>query len=119
MMSSGHSTGKAVDKSSPWSEHVWDEGGYWVSSRHGPSGELEYDYRYRGRPALSHQNQDEASRAQGENEDINYTPGIQESLALASQRFTDPKPITEVEMREAKDFAGMEKPENEKETMYE
>ena len=40
------SKGKAIDMLTPWSEFFWDERGYWVSSRRGPSGELEYDYRY-------------------------------------------------------------------------
>jgi hypothetical protein len=118
-MFTGHRKGKAVDKSSPWTEHVWHEGGYWVSSRYGPSGEFEYDFRYPDTPTLSHQNQDETPRAQGEREEMNYTFDVQESLALASQRFTDPKPITEVEMRKAKGFSGFEEPENENETMYE
>jgi hypothetical protein len=39
------SKGKAIDMSTPWSEFFWDDRGYWISSRHGPSGGLEYDYR--------------------------------------------------------------------------
>lgn len=31
---------------SAWSEYVWDEGGFWVSSRRGPTGALEYTYDY-------------------------------------------------------------------------
>jgi hypothetical protein len=39
--------GKSIDRSTAWSEFVWDESGqFWWSSRLGPSGQTEYDYRY-------------------------------------------------------------------------
>jgi hypothetical protein len=39
------SKGKDVDQSTPWSEYVWDDRGYWISTRIGPTGEREYTYR--------------------------------------------------------------------------
>lgn len=39
------SKGKDVDQSTPWSEYVWDDHGYWMSTRIGPTGEREYTYR--------------------------------------------------------------------------
>jgi len=39
------SKGKGVDQSTPWSEYVWDDRGYWISTRTGPTGEQEYTYR--------------------------------------------------------------------------
>ncbi|KAG4435148.1 hypothetical protein IFR05_009380 [Cadophora sp. M221] len=36
----------STDNSSPWSDYTWDSRGFWVSSRRGPSGNLEYDYKY-------------------------------------------------------------------------
>lgn len=38
--------GKRPQYTSPWSEYVWDERGFWYKSRTGPSGELEYQYAY-------------------------------------------------------------------------
>jgi hypothetical protein len=45
-MPNGSSKGKGVDKSSSWSQWQWDDRGFYVASRYGPSGSLEYDYRY-------------------------------------------------------------------------
>jgi hypothetical protein len=43
---SSKSKGKEVDKSSAWSQWMWDDRGVYVSTRYGPSGQLEYDFRY-------------------------------------------------------------------------
>ncbi|TVY30732.1 hypothetical protein LHYA1_G000398 [Lachnellula hyalina] len=58
--------GKAVDKSTPWSEWCWDTRGYYYSSRHGPTGVREYSYRY---PELTttQQQQQQTPRTPGEN----------------------------------------------------
>ena len=38
--------GKSIDRSTEWSDWVWDEdNGCWIASRTGPDGEPEYDYR--------------------------------------------------------------------------
>jgi hypothetical protein len=118
-MSTEHTKGKAVDRSSPGPGSVWDDGGYWVSGRHDPSGDLEHDYPYPETPTPRHQNQDEVARAQEENEGIIFGSEVQRSVAGGGRRFTDPRPITEVEMGKAKGFSGIENPGNQKETMYE
>jgi len=119
-MSTEHIKGKAVDRSSPGPGSVWDDDdGHWDSDRHGPSGELEHDYRYPETPTPRHQNQDEVARAQEENEEIIFSSEVQRSVAGGVRRFTDLRPITEVEMRKAKGFSGIDNPENQKETMYE
>jgi hypothetical protein len=41
-----HGKEREIDRSSPWSEQVWDTRGFWVSSRYGPDGAIEYDYQY-------------------------------------------------------------------------
>jgi hypothetical protein len=66
-----------------------------------------------------HQRQDEVARAQEENEEIIFSSEVQRSVAGGVRRFTDLRPITEVEMRKAKGFSGIDNPENQKETMYE
>jgi hypothetical protein len=40
------SKGKDIDRSTPWSEYVWDAQGYWISTRKNPEGEWEYEYSY-------------------------------------------------------------------------
>jgi len=57
--------GKGVDKSGPWSQWVWDDRGYYYSSRYGPGGELEYDYRYP--EAKTPQQEQQTPRTPGEN----------------------------------------------------
>jgi len=41
-----HKKSKAIDRSTIWLPWTWDNRGYWYSSRSGPTGEVEYDYRY-------------------------------------------------------------------------
>lgn len=36
--------GKAVDRSTPWTEWAWHADGYWYSSRYNENGEVEYSY---------------------------------------------------------------------------
>jgi hypothetical protein len=38
--------GKSIDRSTPWSEYIWNEQGYWFRTRNRPSGELEYEREY-------------------------------------------------------------------------
>lgn len=45
-MATFHSKGKSRDQSTPWSAWTWDSRGYHFASRYGPTGEIEYDYRY-------------------------------------------------------------------------
>jgi hypothetical protein len=45
-MASSHRHGKERDRSTPWSAWTWDPRGYYFASRYGPSGDIEYDYRY-------------------------------------------------------------------------
>jgi hypothetical protein len=42
----GRGKGKALDRSGPWSEYNWDARGFYISSRYGPTGKIEYNYRY-------------------------------------------------------------------------
>ncbi|TVY13980.1 hypothetical protein LARI1_G008742 [Lachnellula arida] len=57
--------GKAVDKSTPWSEWCWDARGYYYSSRSGPTGVLEYSYKYPD--STTPQQQQQTPRTPGEN----------------------------------------------------
>ena len=118
-MSTERTKGKAVDRSSPGHGSVGNDGGHWVSGRYGSSRELEHDYRYPETPSPSHRSQDEVSRAQEENEETILSSEAQRSVGGGGRRFTDPRPVTEVEMGKAKGFSGIENPENQKETMYE
>jgi hypothetical protein len=59
--------GKAIDKSSPWSEYAWDDRGYWYSSRYGPTGEVEYDYRYPETTTQTAEQEQATPRTPGEN----------------------------------------------------
>jgi hypothetical protein len=47
---SSRAKGKAVDKSSAWAQWIWDDRGFYVTSRYGPSGQVEYEYRYPSTP---------------------------------------------------------------------
>jgi hypothetical protein len=59
--------GKSIDRSTAWSEFVWDESGqFWWASRSGPSGETEYDYRY-PETEQTHQQRQETPRFPGPN----------------------------------------------------
>jgi hypothetical protein len=59
--------GKSIDRSTAWSEFVWDESGqFWWSSRLGPSGQAEYDYR-RPETQQTHQQRQETPRSPGPN----------------------------------------------------
>jgi hypothetical protein len=65
--SMGKSMGKSIDRSTAWSEYIWDESGqFWWSSRTGPSGEVEYDYRY-PETEETHQQRLEIPRSPGPN----------------------------------------------------
>jgi hypothetical protein len=59
--------GKAVDKSSAWSEFSWDDRGYWYAHRYGPTGEVEYDYRYIETTTQTEEQEQATSRTPGEN----------------------------------------------------
>jgi hypothetical protein len=59
--------GKSIDRSTAWSEFEWDESRqFWWSSRLGPSGQAEYDYRYPETPQ-THQERQETPRSPGPN----------------------------------------------------
>jgi hypothetical protein len=120
-MSTERTKGKAVDRSSPGHGSVGNDGGHWVSGRYGSSGELEHDfeYRYPETSTPSHWSPDEVSRAQEENEETILSSEAQRSVGGGGRRFTNPRPVTEVEMGKAKGFSGIENLENQKETMYE
>ena len=42
--SKGRKHGKSIDRSSPWSEYIWDQRGFYYSCRYGPDGQVEYKY---------------------------------------------------------------------------
>ena len=46
MASSSGRKGKAIDRSSPWSEYDWDDRGFWFCSRYNENGDIEYKYQY-------------------------------------------------------------------------
>ncbi|KAH7416791.1 hypothetical protein BKA64DRAFT_277134 [Cadophora sp. MPI-SDFR-AT-0126] len=50
-MASYNTSSNSTDSTSSWSDWSWDSRGFWVSSRYGPSGDLEYDYKYSEPPA--------------------------------------------------------------------
>jgi hypothetical protein len=59
--------GKAIDRSSPWSEYVWDDRGYWYASRYGPTGDVEYDYRSPETTTQTAEQEQATPRTPGEN----------------------------------------------------
>lgn len=59
-MASYNASSSSPDNSSPWSDWSWDSRGFWVSSRYGPSGSLEYSYKYSETPAQTSK-QDQAT----------------------------------------------------------
>lgn len=59
-MASYNASRSSTDNSSPWSNWSWDSRGFWVSSRYGPSGSLEYSYDYSETPAQTSK-QDQAT----------------------------------------------------------
>jgi hypothetical protein len=59
--------GKAIDRSSSWSDFTWDERGYWYASRYGPTGEVEYDYRYPETTTQTEEQEQATPRTPGEN----------------------------------------------------
>ncbi|KAK0118618.1 hypothetical protein ONS95_007502 [Cadophora gregata] len=56
-MASYNAPSSSTDKSSSWSDWTWDQRGFWVSSRYGPSGTVEYDYKFSETPQTSKQDQ--------------------------------------------------------------
>ena len=59
--------GKSIDRSTAWSDFVWDENGqFWWACRLGPSGQTEYDYRY-PETEQTHQQKQETPRSPGPN----------------------------------------------------
>jgi hypothetical protein len=65
---------KGIDRSTAWSEFVWDETGqFWRASRLGPSGQVEYDYRY-PETEQTHQQRQETPRCPGPNIIIDDDP---------------------------------------------
>jgi hypothetical protein len=61
-------SGKEVDYTSEWTEWTWDNRGFWFSSRHGPNGEIEFEYNYETSPPhASRQERESTPRFSGEN----------------------------------------------------
>jgi len=81
------SKGKSIDKSTDWSEFIWDDRGYWFSSRLDSSGQPEYDYRYPDAPQTAQQQQT-IPRSPGPN--VVSSGGIYDSSVVSGGDSTYP-----------------------------
>lgn len=76
--------GKTTDRSTDWSEPVWDERGFYFLSRKNSSGAWEYDYRYPSYPDETRTQQDlqTVPRSPGPNVLVNsYFPAARSNEA--------------------------------------